>query len=276
MPEGLTPSDAEVRKLMGLDIEPVSQERIMAAFPTEDLRRAMSLINAETMPRKSAVEHKKRTATEIREKNLIDQTILKQYPTVYVGSGVDIEYPLTLGARKVEMVDPIFHDERAVSDLITELTKIAGEAPKQTSKNNFEFHFDFGDGDEKVTITVSPTLYAQPGADRIFSQEEDSIPLYDLPERVGMILGFRTTGVDIDSDKRTIANLVPGGYLLADHVTASFIREAQELKGEAVFSGIESQDVKGLQKEVWGKRGFQFIPLEHEEDSYQYTFVRKF
>lgn len=287
MPEkfGFGEPDAETRKLLGLDKEPIPQEKIEQLFPSPDSRRAIEQMSAETMPRKSAIEYKKNNVVEIREKNLINPEILKQHPTIYVGSSVDIEYPLLLGARNITLVDPIFRDEKAVAELAGRIVNFTGENPQQVSAQEISFSFDFGEGDEDVLVQISPTAYAKqdrqtlnlPAELSSTHDEQEITQSYDEPEKftppdeIGMLLGFRTTETDLDQDEQAFANVVEGGYVLTDNAFNSFFNTVRERSGGEIATAIEMDTVK----EVWDENGFEFIPLEHLGDSYQYTFLRK-
>lgn len=103
-------------ELLGLNKKenPIDPQKIGAIFTTPKTRKAFEQIDAATVPRKGAIEHKKRTVIEVREKKLIDQEVLKNNPTVYVGAGIDFEYPLSLGAREIILVDPVLKDGDSV------------------------------------------------------------------------------------------------------------------------------------------------------------------
>lgn len=109
-----------------------------------------------------------------------------------------------------------------------------------------------------------------------YRPKKRSIPQrFEMPLTVGMIMGYRTTGIDFDQDPAVLAALVPGGYLLSDHAFASISASlsSEELQ-DMLLAKIDGKSGEILRKK-WLERGFTFIPLASQGDSDQYTFVHK-
>ncbi|MBI4160564.1 MAG: hypothetical protein HY506_01520 [Candidatus Yanofskybacteria bacterium] len=310
------------KELLGLNKKenPIDPQKVQAIFTTPETRKVFEQIDAATMPRKGAIEHKKRTVLEVREKNLIDQEVLKNNPTVYVGAGIDFEYPLSLGARDIILVDPILKEPTAVQKLKERVKTITGTDPNEVSETEINFQLN----DEDVSIKFAPALYGSPetvshmqggdederGAIERLKREieanpndpfisdqvkeayrtktekfapdyvptpKEKLPRFVPPENIGMILGFRTTGIDIDDDKEAMGKLADGGYVLVDNVFSSFLHQvSEEEMNEYMYRGSpREKEINELLQRKWKERGFDFIPLENERGSYQYTFIRK-
>lgn len=75
-------------------------------FPSVDLVYAFLRMQAMTMPTTKALNSKRLIVQEITLKKYLKG--IEDLRVVYVGSAVDIEYPLLLGARKITMVDPSY------------------------------------------------------------------------------------------------------------------------------------------------------------------------
>lgn len=310
------------KELLGLSKKenPVDPQKIEAIFITPETRKAFEQIDAATIPRKGAIEHKKRIVLELREKNLIDQEILKNNPTVYVGAGIDFEYPLSLGARDIILVDPVLKKPTAIQKIQERVKAITGTDPNQISETEIQFQLN----NENVSIKFAPALYGSPETvSRIQNGEEDErevlerskkkieenpndlfitnsvrktygseagkfapnyvstpkekLPRFQPPERIGMILGFRTTGIDIDDDKEAMKKLANGGYVLVDNVFSSFLQQISEKEmNEYMYRGSpKEKEMNDLIQRKWKEKGYDFIPLENEKGSYQYTFIKK-
>lgn len=310
------------KELLGLNKKEnlIDPQKIEAIFTTPETRKAFEQIDAATMPRKGAIEHKKRTVIETREKNLIDQEVLKNNPTVYVGAGIDFEYPLSLGAREIILVDPVLKDPSAIQKLKERVKAITGAEPSEISDAEIQFKLN----NEDVSIKFAPVLYGSPETvARMQGGEEDEreaierlkkeieenpndpfitdsvreayrtktgkfapdytptpkekLPRFQPPEKIGMILGFRTTGIDLDDDKEAMDKLVGGGYVLVDNPFSSFLQQvSEEEMHEYMYRGSPKEnELNDLLQRKWMERGYDFIPLENEKGSYQYTFIRK-
>lgn len=252
-------------------------------FSSLDQRRAISEVTSSSLDSKIAINHKKRSVKEITEEALLSPEIMKSGATIYVASGTDIAYPLLIGARKIVMVDPILQDDKTKQEIINRITAIINQPP-EIIDNRLEFQFDFGNGDENVSVILQAAVYGsektygrlvpsekdqelerqeflsklhkyeQQGLlDRIIAGEwpEDENgemimitpqvaqrfknrqgefapdlippksympPHFENNEPVSLILGFRTTGINLLDDKNTTNYLLKGAYTLVDHL----------------------------------------------------------
>src|SRR5690606_32928106 len=98
------------RKLLGLDVKfrTFTPEEEDSYLISSERKKAFENIDTTTNPRKPKIEQKKGIVSELIKDEIIPQEIVKNYPLIYLGSGTDIEYPLAIGGRHIEMVDYIF------------------------------------------------------------------------------------------------------------------------------------------------------------------------
>lgn len=136
-------------------------QEIGRLFPSPESRKVFEQVDAATGGREGAIRHKKRTIIEIRNKSLIDQQILKENPVVYVGSGIDFEYPLLLGGRDIILVDPVLKDAEVVEELKRRITVAIGSEPTD-SEGKLQFQFNSGTGNETISIKLEPAFYGTP------------------------------------------------------------------------------------------------------------------
>ncbi len=87
------------------------------------------------------------------------------YPAVYLASGLDLEFPLVLRARRIIMIDPIFKDENNINIIRRKIINYDdnGSSYKQISKfhHHFTFQFDFGFGSETVHLDLFAKTYQE-------------------------------------------------------------------------------------------------------------------
>ena len=239
-------------------------------LPTPDLQAAYAAISAETLPRAPAIEHKKALVSEIRTRGHLSEEILRRYPVVYVGSATDVEYPLALGCRNLVLVDPALREPEARDSLVRRISKVIGEQPTQRSERELDFAFDFGAGDEQVRVRLEPTLY-HPSSEEAAQRWGRFAP----PKEIGMILGYQTEGVQVDEEHAAMERLVPGGYVLTNSASGSFLTTlSEEERAQYIYRDHPKPVIELLQKK-WAERGFEFVALHTEGDSYHYTFLRK-
>lgn len=251
-----------------------------------DLQRAFASMSAETTPKVDAIDYKRRIVQEVTTRNLLPIDILREYPTVYVCSGLDIEYPLLLGARKIVMVDPIFEDEAELSSLQERLKGIT-QSDIQVDSDTFSFEFDFGEGRENVDVSCAGVLYSRQGTES-FREMLSAIPrsktldlgppqrefqYFKPPAVIGMLLGFRTApGADIDDNEEALSRLIKGGVILVD---SSLNIGMKALDGGNDFApGHEKRKIERI-RSAYEQKGLEFVELETEGDNINYTFVRK-
>jgi len=87
------------------------------------------------------------------------------YPAVYLASGLDLEFPLVLRARRIIMIDPIFQDENNINKILEKIMKYDQRMPELKKINSFHhnitFNFDFGFGPEKVVVDLFAKTYQE-------------------------------------------------------------------------------------------------------------------
>ncbi|MBI4250119.1 hypothetical protein HY622_00835 [Candidatus Uhrbacteria bacterium] len=98
---------------------------------------------------------------------------------------------------------------------------------------------------------------------------------FEAPNKIGMLLGYRTTGIDLDQDPASLAALVPGGYILSDHEFASIADSLLPSQMQEVMNAAMEGKGSEVYKKKWLLRGFITIPLASQGSSDHYTFVRK-
>jgi hypothetical protein len=193
---------ASSKRLLGLrEFDPTEPAELKDLFGSDERISIWNSIETDTYPRGPKREMKKNLVVEVLKKKLIDEELLKENPVVYIGSGVDIDYPLSLGARNITMIDPIFCDEAAIQDIKGRIERFK---PEKISENRFKFDFDFGKGKESVNMTLSPETYGQETGSAI------------LPERVAAILLFasQSPAGTVEPDEVMKKRLARGGLIL--------------------------------------------------------------
>jgi hypothetical protein len=264
-------------------------EEIERFLPSKFLQKAFNNLTTETTFAEEATERKRNWILEIIKRGLIDPKILQNYPTVYIASGTDVEFPILLGAQNIIMVDPIFENKEKVNEVRRRIEamignnelKISEEQINSKTKTIFEFKIE----GKSFRIEVIPAYY---GLSKI-SERLSKIPLprrleeveeeqkektkeileFQPPEKIGMILAFLSLGVFPDDDPETIKRLIPGGYILSTSNLYSFRIEGVEEPWELDLS----EEIE-LRKEGYKKLGYEFIPLKCEE-GVNYAFLRK-
>lgn len=287
--------------------DPGETFREVLVLKTEDLKNAYQNLSASSFPKESAIRHKKNIISETRVRNLLPEDVLKQYPTVYAGSGTDIEYPLCLGSRKIIMVDPLFIDESAKEEVDSRIGQITGEG-LQKDGDTRTFQFDFGSGKESVTVEYVGADFTSkvsessqehsepwmksvpdignedadedaswmrpiPSIDKPLGEQEDDYqpqeppPSFVPPAQIGMLLTFKLNFAQPDSNPQTIDNLVSGGMILSD---APIGHTYEIYQPKALTHNVD--DIRAAYQ-AEGK--YQFIKLESGENNPTYTFVQK-
>jgi len=202
----------DVRRLMGLDrnfslLEGENKKRFLFS---DDRINAYDSLDAFTGFRKAKIEQKKGIVAEILKNELLSEEVLKNYPTVYLGSCVDIEYPLTIGARDIVLVDPGFVDPKWQEGVVERLKRITKTEPV-IEENLITVSFDFGKGKETVRIVLVPKFFALSSE----NQKEDN---YKLPDQIGNIILFASQGPSgvIGVNEEMKKRVVSGGIIIAD------------------------------------------------------------
>lgn len=74
---------------------------------------------------------------------------------VYTGSGKDWQFPVALGAREIDMVDPIFGEEMNIRRLLGDIRRVDPHAKiTETPPLEIGFHLDLGQGQEAITLRL--------------------------------------------------------------------------------------------------------------------------
>ncbi len=186
MKDRLREMDPSARRLLGLDRDlPVFEEMEMQEFlKTEDRIRAYNRIDTNTMPRKLKAEQKRGIVTKVLKERLISDEILKTNPTVYLGSGTDVAYPIALGAHYIVLVDPGFVSQAWQDAIREQIREISGRDPIP-SVDGFTTTIDFGNGEETVRVELVPLAY---------TERDDDQSRYILPNNTGTILMYAPQG----------------------------------------------------------------------------------
>ncbi len=192
-----------------LDYSKLIAEKINSLFPSNDLRRAANNINSLSLDQKIAIEHKQDIAIEVREQLLLDEKKLIEGAVVYVASGTDIAYPLSLGARHIIMVDPIFANNKNKEKVTEIINSITDEQPREATIG-LEFAFDFGHGDETVRVEFYPEIY---GSEETYEHVAPSAET-DEKNRLAYIAELEAYEKDGTLDKIIAGEDIPGEMLI--------------------------------------------------------------
>ncbi len=253
-----------------------NRERVGDLYASADMQRIYRQLRAATFPSDSAILHKQRTLRELRERKLLDETLLRKAPAVYVGSGFDFEYPVLMGARRVMLVDPILSDERARKLLIERVEQIS-PVTETAGEVHFEMEFEPGEK-ETVTLEIRPEMYGglptMPHTVALTERFES----FQTDEPISLLLGFRTEGMDIDTDPKMMDQIAPGGIVIADHMSSQYLHTLSDEEKARLLHNLDGWDIRAVHaslQQYWDKLGFDFVPLQSEGDSYHYTCLRK-
>lgn len=219
-------SEIEARRLMGLNIEwqPLTPAEQGARLGSAERIASYSNIDTTTHPRGPRIREKQGIVAEIVRQELLSQELLRTLPTVYLGSGTDVDYPLALGARKIKLVDPIFSNPEAVKILEGRLKQILRREVKLNAEGAIDISFDFGSGPEVLSITAVPKIYYQEGMS--FDRPDET---YVFPEKVGLVILFASQGPggQIRREQAIEQYIVEGGAILADRTLLKYPRGSQ-------------------------------------------------
>ncbi len=235
----------------------ITPERINNLLPSDDLRKAFKSITASTISMFNlAVLEKQQNVLEIRERNIANEKILKDFPTVYIGAGIDIEYPLSLGSRNIIMVDPSLKEIYLIEELRQKIRNLSEEVPRE-DQNHFYFKFDFGKGKEDTVITIDPRIYANEDNAAI-----DRVDRFMPPDKIGTILAFQSENPA--QNRETIEHLLPDGLILTNRLPAGFANEYFDAQPEQqeLFSNATLNGKRKMFDSVYKTKGFESIQLE--------------
>lgn len=169
---------------------------ISPILSTDDQRRALEGLHASTTVRTSGLALKLGFLNDfytLTERGIVNKKVISCYPSLYVCSGLDLELPLLMGSRDVEMLDSCFK-EGLLGKFVDKIWKCRNFS--QLSNTDFTFSFDYGNGEEKVSVKVIP-------------KEVQGV---ELEKKYGLVLGFLS--VDLDKILEPQKHLVSGGYYI--------------------------------------------------------------
>jgi hypothetical protein len=207
--------ESRMKRLMGFRGFPKrTQEEKLALLGSEERVQALDSITTTTLP-SSKKEMKKGVVLEVAERHLISEEILRTYPLVYLGSGIDIEYALALGGKIIVLVDPILAIPEIKTEAIEKIKHLSSDVVIEGDTCAFEF--DFGNGKERVTTELVAKAY---------SKETDS---YALPDKIGAMVLYASQGPRgrITVDNSVKERIIDGGIIIED-TTAIIIKDGQE------------------------------------------------
>lgn len=178
-------SPEEARRLLGSD----------ARF------QAFAAIRTLKLPQNRWGEMKRDITLEVVKRKFLSDDFLRTRPVVYIGSGIDIEYVLALGARHIVMMDPSFESETQMEDMLNKIEKMASGSMEVPAFGEFLFKFDFGHGPEPVSVKLSAAMYSPTSLVR------ERI----IPEDTGAIILFASY---VEPDEFLKSRLAKGGIIL--------------------------------------------------------------
>ena len=173
-------------------------------FSTPHTQKAFDRISTNTLPTGLKIRQKKHIVTNMLEQKLIPEKVLKS-PTIYIGGGADIEYPLSLGCKNITITDPALSQEKTIEKIINKVEAITGKKPdinfsqKEMRITDISFKFNFRpDKNELVTTHFDPNPFTSEA---------------DIPPDIGMILTFATP-VDIEKNEKITKKLIQDGIIV--------------------------------------------------------------
>jgi hypothetical protein len=211
-PEQIEEQEKRALELLGLDKEwtELEDDEKSNLLKSSSRKRAYDTIDTTTHPRSKKIQQKKGEVAEILKKKLLSTEVLRK-PTVYLGSGEDIEYSLALGCRNLIMVDPIL-DNESIQRIINKLKALGGQE-LSIQANTIEFDFDFGEGPEKSSIEIAQKVYNPPPEAPLVYE------VFEIPEEAGLILGFASIGY-MGLEDKIETKIAKGGAILSDQYFA--------------------------------------------------------
>ncbi|MEI6346235.1 MAG: hypothetical protein WCO79_03310 [bacterium] len=203
--------DQRMRRLLGLRDFPkrtVEEKRMLLG--SEQRLAALDAITTTTLP-VSKKEVKKGIVLELADKAIISADTLRTHPLVYIGSGTDIEYPLAIGGRQIQMVDTLLSDEKMQEEVIAKITKLISAAP-EVSSGTIHFTFDFGSGPEPVSVMLVSKFLP-------YFEEKRLEGDFVLPSDIGAIVLYASQGPGgcVGVTDAMKEKLVDGGAIVVEH-----------------------------------------------------------
>lgn len=238
------------------DIENNKKEKIL---PTQDLKNAFYKMKASTMPPIGALSEKREIVASMREGRYIDENVLKERKTIYVASGVDVEYPILLGARKIVMVDP-YIDANSIKEIEERIINISGKYEK--TQTGYLFEVDFGGGKEMVNLEIELSWYGPVFGD----VSEKDHKKFEFSQNTGLVIGFASGG-PLDRDPNLVKNLPSGSYIYDGYNLSDLEKQFDDYKeDEFIPDHLRTKDEI---KKAYNKIGFEYV------ETPKYNLLRK-
>lgn len=237
------------KDINNIEIFDIPDDKKELILPTQDLKKAFYQMKASTMPPVAALNEKKEIIVSMREGQYIDESILKERRTVYVGSGTDIEYPILLGARNILMVD-LGSSESFIAEIEERIKNISGKFEK--TENGYSFEVDFGLGKEVVNLEIDSSWYGPTVGD----VSESDYKKFDFPKNTGLVVGFASGG-PLDRDPNLVTNLPSGSYIY-DSYHLSDLEKKFDDYNENEFIPNHTRSKEEI-IEAYNKLGFEYI-----------------
>lgn len=96
---------------------------------------------------------------------LIEKSNIGNYPLLYIGSNLDLEFSLILQAKKIIMLDPCFSNEENIGKVLQKVITYDHRQPEinriSSWHTRISFYFDFGRTPEKVIIDLVAKTYQE-------------------------------------------------------------------------------------------------------------------
>lgn len=247
---------------------------------------------------KTDISLKKALPLLAEKEGILDDELLKKTNLVYIASHTDIRLALCLRGRNIDLVDPHFHDYQTILTVMDVTEKIIDKRVESvlSSIPTFRFPFNFGEGEETVTVRCINRIYVdtshesnnlleryksnqmrimQTDAESCFYSHANLSP-YKPDCKIGLLLGFNTFGIALDRNQEVIDAVVEGGLVMS---TEPF--ECLQVSGtdlDALMASFElSADLqfKTLSK-LYEKAGkFEAIKIYDNGTEKFFTCVRK-
>ncbi len=172
---------------------------IFPVLSTEDQHTALENLYTATTSETSGLASKLKFLHDfyiLTERRVINQSVIAYNISLYPYSDLDIELPLLMGVRDLEMIDTRFK-EGLLDKFIDKMRKY--QDLSQVSDVDFTFSFDYGNGKEKVKVKIIPKLVQE----------------VTLTKGYGLILGFLSP--EIAEGLKPQNHLVKSGYYINLH-----------------------------------------------------------
>lgn len=200
------------RKRFGLDATLIEykQEDLDRVFPTQHLQIAFKQMSAMTFPKISALNQKRATVFEVREKNILSPERQLNGMAVYIGSGTDIEYPLCMGMCNIFLVDPCLCGPRMVDDLVNRVEQIIGKGKVTRGNGQISFIFDSKSSNPEIVVVHLVDRHARIGP----VAPTQGAYILNSDTKIFLLLAFASGGY-IDEDQKLLDAVEAGGYIIA-------------------------------------------------------------